>query len=742
MGDNGTEFAAVLSNMLKATVEDILENASLSVNSSQNFPDHGTASYLAEAWAFYKSGDFKHANLACQTILAINPGQFDALYLSGLIAAQTGNPSLAKACYLRAIAINACVASVYLNLGLALSNLTELEAAVTSLKQAVELEPNNVNGHLNLGDVFRQLKQFDQAILCYDKAIHLKPAAVDIVFKRAATLHILRRYAEALADYTQVIAVRNDMVEAHFNRAAIYRTLKQQELALCDYDRVIELKPALRDAHINRGNILKDLKRFDEALMSYDVVISREPSNEDLYCQRAHILVHLERISEAVQAYDTAIQLNPNNFKTRNDRGALLLQLGHVQEAADDFTQAIALKKDYANAYCNRGIANLQLADITSGFSDLEKSISLNPENAVAYYNYGNALREKGFIEDALESFEKAIFHKPGYEIAHLNAGLCALSLKKFDSGWSHYEWRLKCKKFSEQGLLGHSEVPFEPSGFHQREDFLNRTIFIASEQGVGDYIMFLSILPDLCQDAGKVICQLDHRLISIFSRCFPDVIFVRTGDVSVLDRIKVDHYIRMGSLGYTYRQDMNDFSGSPYLSPDPARVAHWQARLNSRPNKLQVGISWRGGSEKTNGKVRSLALQQLDPLLSRNDCEFVSLQHGDVETEVTTYNKQHGRNITCFPKSETTDFEDLAALISRLDCVVSVQNTTVHVCGALGKPCFTLLPLIPEWRFGLSGSKMPWHSSVVLHRQSQGGQWSSVIDAVTSEINAFEQKR
>jgi len=247
---------------------------------------------------------------------------------------------------------------------------------------------------------------------------------------------------------------------------------------------------------------------------------------------------------------------------------------------------------------------------------------------------------------------------------------------------------------------------------------------------------MFTSILADLVQDTKKIICQLDRRLIGIFSRCFPDVLFVESGNVEILKSVPVDMHIRLGSLGFTYRREISDFPGTPYLTPRPERVSEWQKRIATSNQKMKVGISWRGGSEKRNGKGRSLNLEQLAPLLDLDHFTFVSLQYGEVEAEVAQFNEHRAHKLICFPKAEIDDFEDFSSLIGALDCVVSVQNTTVHTCGALGKACFTMLPFRPEWRYGATGSTMPWYKSVKLFRQENQGQWSDVLGDVISEIS------
>jgi ADP-heptose:LPS heptosyltransferase len=80
-------------------------------------------------------------------------------------------------------------------------------------------------------------------------------------------------------------------------------------------------------------------------------------------------------------------------------------------------------------------------------------------------------------------------------------------------------------------------------------------------------------------------------------------------------------------------------------------------------------------------------------------------------------------------------DLEDTAALIDELDLVISVQTAAVHIAGALGKPCWVMVPRRPHWRYGMEGDRMPWYESVKLYRQKQ--DWAGVVNRIAADLNA-----
>jgi hypothetical protein len=179
---------------------------------------------------------------------------------------------------------------------------------------------------------------------------------------------------------------------------------------------------------------------------------------------------------------------------------------------------------------------------------------------------------------------------------------------------------------------------------------------------------------------------------------------------------------IAAGSLGALYRRQRDDFPRRRgYLKSDPEKVAAWKARLGPG---LHAGISWVGGLQKTGRSRRSVTLEALRPVLDVPGLQWVSLQHGVA-----------GSPLREFPGA-TGDLDELAALISALDVVISVCNTNVHLAGALGKEVLVMAPFVPEWRYGLSGD-MLWYPSARVLRQQRYGDWTAVLAGVRDILAA-----
>jgi len=242
---------------------------------------------LQQAAAAYSRGDLVEAERLCRRMLAAKADHFDALTLSGIIAAQT----------------------------------LRTQEAVKFFGRAAAIQPGNPMAHCNHGNALRELKRFDEALASCDRAIRLQPGYADAYNNRGAALQELGRTEEALASFEQAVRLRPDNVQAHSNRGAALRELKRFEEALASFEQAIRLAPGHADAYFNRGNTLLDMKQLDAALASYEMVIRLDPEYPEAYYQRGLALQGSRQYVKAAQSFERLLELAPGHNLAK---GALL----------------------------------------------------------------------------------------------------------------------------------------------------------------------------------------------------------------------------------------------------------------------------------------------------------------------------------------------------------------------------------------------------------------------------------
>ena len=359
--------------------------------------DREMVEIFEQGLAAHQRGQFAQAKAAYDKVLKNQPKHFDSLHLIGVIALQTKSPALAEDLIRRAIELNPNSASAYSNLGMALTELKRLDAALESYDKAIALKPDYADAFYNRGNVLQELKRLEDALASYDKAIAHKPDRAEAFYNRGITLQEIKRLDDALASYDKAIMLKPNYAEAFNNRGAVLQELERLDDALASYDKAIFLKPDHAEAFNNRGNALKELKRLDDALASYDKAIALKHDYAEAFVSRGNALKELKRLDYALASYDKAIALKHDYAEAFNNRGAVLQELKRLDDALASYDKAIALKHDYAEAFNNRGNALKELKRLDDALASYDKAIYLKSDYE---FLYGNILHTKMYLCD------------------------------------------------------------------------------------------------------------------------------------------------------------------------------------------------------------------------------------------------------------------------------------------------------------------------------------------------------
>jgi tetratricopeptide (TPR) repeat protein len=578
--------------------------------------------------------------------------------------------------------------------------------------------------------------------------------------------------------YLAVLAAEPHHPRALHNLGVILLRRRETDRALSMLGAAHRASPTDFPPWAGYGQALISAERFQEAealLAPYAGEPQAAPFQLRLQQAWGMALMAQNRLSDAETRFRSAVALAPEQSDTHADLGLLLLRQERAAEARESLNRALALAPDDVGARVNLGTALRALGDAEGAEAAYRAALHLEPGHAAAIDNLVILLRDQsarldtegryeealtvydadegeevdfrrqaltlkgvklagdGRFPEAILAYGEAMKLRPDWSVPYYLRSFSRLVLCDFERGWQDYECRLDVQKFIEDsGVL--------TPGIVQRlvrrpavDAFDGKHVLVVAEQGIGDQVMFASMIPDLLPRVAGLTCAVEARLIRLFQSSFPGVRLMQVPGTMSLSGI--DQLVAMGSLGHAFRRKLSDFPGAPYLKPSGAAQRRWAERLGPASRRLRVGISWRGGTPRTRAEERSLTLDQLTPVLGAPGCEFVSLQYGDIASEVAEFTARTGHAIRVFPREEIDDFDDLAGLVSNLDIVVSVQTALVHLTGAIGKPCLTMLPQFPEWRYTLAARTMPWYPSVQLLRQPDRGDWEPVIERVAKAL-------
>lgn len=435
------------------------------------------------------------------------------------------------------------------------------------------------------------------------------------------------------------------------------------------------------------------------------------------------------RAAAAVGWLQRACSYQGDDASIRCELGRALADCRRLQEAVSEFRRAAELNPNDAGACLNLGAVLGQLDEFEAALPWCRRAVELAPTDAVARFNLGNIARSLGMLDEATAALAEAVRLAPDFAEAHWNAAYCYLLAGDFARGWREHEWRV---------AAGEVAIDRYPQPRWNGEPLDSRTILVHAEQGIGDEVLFASCLADLIARAGQCVVLCEPRLEPLFRRSFPKAIvhgFARRQDrqgMPVAERI--DFQIPIGSLPLFFRPTRESFPRRErFIAANPGPAAAWKGRLEMLGPGLKIGVSWRAGGQPGERQMRTTALDRWAPLFRIPGIQLINLQYGDCVDELAEIERVSGAKVCDWPDADPLlDMDAFAAKIAALDLVVSVDNSTVHLAGALGVPTWALLAHAPGWRWTLGDTRSVWYSSVRLFRQPARGDWTSVFEHIT----------
>ena len=540
-------------------------------------------------------------------------------------------------------------------------------------------------------------------------------------------------YDAARRSFEEAVALDPDHAGAH--RWLSLMLVRQQDYAAAIFhlEQALALDPAIADGWIDLG-VLHYLHQRDllKAAVCLRTALESDPDSAVAHTNLGVILREAGRPLEALEHTRRAYELRPKEEGSVKNLVLTLVEADRCEEALSVASAAFASDPGGYETNLALGFAHYKLHEPARALEYFEAAGRIRPDDAELYYNRGLALQDLGHLARAFEDYERAIARQPQYPLALFHRALARLLTGDFGAGWDDYEAR----------RMGVYDFPKRASSLPQWDGLplTGRTLLVHSEQGLGDEIMFASMLPEVIAAAGHCVVECDPRLLALFRRSFPAAtVFAAQQDRGLPEDIAsrhIDVEVAAGSLPRFLRRRVTDFpSHDGYLRADPQRVSHWRERLLQLGPGPKVGISWSGGVRKTRRPLRSIPLERWLPILGVKGARFVSLQYTrEAAAEAAEFGRQHGVTIEHWQEA-IDDYDETAALVSALDLVVSVCTAVIHLGGALGRPVWVMAPRVPEWRYGFSGDKMPWYPSVRILRQSVFGEWEPVISTVAAEL-------
>lgn len=425
-----------------------------------------------------------------------------------------------------------------------------------------------------------------------------------------------------------------------------------------------------------------------------------------------------------------ALHMAPEFAEACANLGLLLDKQGAADRAEFYYRRSIALDPDHAQTHLNLGALLAQRKRFTEAEAAYRQAVLVDPGAPAAWSNLGVLYACMKREEDAERCYRMAMALDEGYAKARFNLSYLLLRQGRFEEGWQCLEAR-----DSHATLAAHLDCPR-----WQGEALCGKSLLIGYEAGHGDMIQFCRYATELKAQGASSITVTCHPALKTLFATLEGV----DGIISLDEPIPTsgwNFWTPLLSIPFHCKTRGDSIPATiPYLHADPHKLARWASALPA--DGLRVGLAWKGNPNFENDADRSLpGLDVLAPLSTLAGVRFFSLQKGAGEDQA----RQPPAGFPLIHLGDRiTDFADTAAIVAQLDLVICVDTALAHLAGAIGKPCWVLLPdYKTDWRWLAGRTDSPWYPGTVrLFHQPEMGNWAAVIAEVRAALEQLVQDK
>jgi tetratricopeptide (TPR) repeat protein len=575
------------------------------------------------------------------------------------------------------------------------------------------------NAALAGGDLPGAARYYAQGVAAY-------PGDPTLRMNHGYVLLELGQPAAAAERLEQALALRRPddafVHDGHFLLGRAYAQLQRPQEALAQFAAAARAKTDFAEPLEEAVRLLDHLQHHAEAAQWAQRLVGARPS------PGSELLLAVQwanagRPGDALVILDRLCAREGGNVEAGVRRFEALLASGRFADALAEAERVLALTGPHAGALANVAAALEKLGRPEEALRRLDDALRLEPFHAGVQATRVALLTQQLRLDDAIAAARQGLASFPEDADLHWNLALAHLLRGDFEQGWRGHEWRLRVAG------LQHKALQVDAPAWHG-EALAGRTILLHGEQGFGDNIQFVRLVPRVAAAAGAVVLRIPPALHPLLRDHLPPNVRLLAAQAPLP---AVDCHASLMSLPAILQLTPAEFSPqTPYLHADPTAVAAWGARTAG--NGLRVGVAWCGNPAHANDHNRSLALATFRAVAAE-ECRFFTVQPHLPEADREALRAWHA---LADVGRELRDFADTAALIEALDVVVTVDTAVAHVAGALGKPVWILLPYSPDWRWMCDRPDSPWYPSARLYRQPAPGDWAAVLAQVNRDLRAM----
>ncbi|WP_090130119.1 lipopolysaccharide assembly protein LapB [Limnohabitans sp. Rim11] len=451
-------------------------------------------------------------------------------------------------------------------------------------------------------------------------------------------------------------------------------------------------------------------------------------------------LFKLEQFESSIDIFIEALRIDSKNLLALKGLISVYHSLGDNKNLCDASIKGITLSPSSFEFHLNLGLALIGLYRLEEAKYSLETALTLNPKCTEAKLNIALVYSNQGRHLEAIEIYENILNsnNQPHYDIEatiKYNLSYAYLTIGKIQEGWQLYDNGLsKSVPFYQRRRPNRSFSVPRWDG----QEIGSGTLMIWGEQGLGDEILFMSLISDVLLKFKNVILECQPRLVSVAQRSFPNIkvrpySFDENGNQLIFD---YTYHVPIGSLNKHFRKSISDYgSKNSYLIPSQNNNHAFNELIQNNLDKLIIGICWRSGLITTERSTNYIPLSDWEAIFSIPNAVFINLQYGDCDEELTLAEENFNVKIHRWPDIDLkNDLETVFSLISQLTFVVTAATAVSPMTFSIGTPALTFKPSL-DWT-NLGTTYFPFSKNMITFTPQKNEEFKSVLTHIANYIN------